>query len=137
RLGMDVYLRTQVRRLSGGQRQRLALATAVVGRPELVFLDEPSAGLDPQARLAVWDLVRALRAAGTTIVLTTHHMAEAEALADHVVVVDHGRAVASGTTASLLGDGTSVRLTVDTHEGAARDRATTDEDLARDLAARI
>ncbi|MBC7290073.1 MAG: ABC transporter ATP-binding protein [Actinotalea sp.] len=113
RLGMESFARTQVRRLSGGQRQRLALACAVVGRPEVVFLDEPSAGLDPQARLAVWDLVRELRDAGTTIVLTTHQMAEAEALADHVVVVDGGRAVASGTPAELVGGasgGSTLRL---------------------------
>lgn len=105
RLGIDTFARTQVRRLSGGQRQRLALAVAVVGRPELVFLDEPSAGMDPQARLAVWDLVRELREQGTAIVVTTHQMVEAEALADHVVVVDHGTTVAAGTTRELLGDG--------------------------------
>jgi ABC-2 type transport system ATP-binding protein len=103
RLGITSFARTQVRRLSGGQRQRLALACAVAGRPEVVFLDEPSAGLDPQARLAVWDLVRELRDAGTSIVLTTHQMTEAEALADHVVVVDDGRAVATGSPAELVG----------------------------------
>ena len=100
-LGLEPVLRTTVRRLSGGQRQRLALATAVVGRPELVFLDEPSAGLDPQARAAVWDLVHTLRDAGVTVVLTTHLMDEAERLADHVVVVDAGRVVAEGTPAEL------------------------------------
>lgn len=105
RLGIDAFARTQVRRLSGGQRQRLALAAALVGRPEVAFLDEPSAGLDPQARLAVWDLVRELRDAGTTIVVTTHQMSEAEALADHVVVVDGGRTVAAGTVAEVVGDG--------------------------------
>jgi ABC-2 type transport system ATP-binding protein len=100
-LGLEPVLRTTVRRLSGGQRQRLALAAAVVGRPELVFLDEPTAGLDPQARLAVWDLVRTLRVAGVAVVLTTHLMEEAERLADDVVVVDHGRVVARGTPAEL------------------------------------
>jgi ABC-2 type transport system ATP-binding protein len=100
-LGLDPVLRTTVRRLSGGQRQRLALAASVVGRPELVFLDEPTAGLDPQARLAVWGLVRSLREAGVAVVLTTHLMDEAERLADHVVVVDHGRVVAQGTPAEL------------------------------------
>ena len=110
RLGIDRFARTTVRRLSGGERQRLALATAVVGRPEVVFLDEPSAGLDPQARLAVWELVGELRAEGTTIMLTTHQMTEAEALADHVVVVDEGEVVAAGTVDSLTGGETTVRV---------------------------
>jgi ABC-2 type transport system ATP-binding protein len=111
-LGLDAVARTPVRRLSGGQRQRLALAVAVVGRPELAFLDEPTAGLDPQARHAVWDLVRGLRDAGTSVVLTTHQMADAEALADRVVVVDHGRTVAAGTVADIVGAPESVRVTV-------------------------
>ncbi|NAZ76468.1 ATP-binding cassette domain-containing protein [Kineococcus sp. T13] len=101
RLGLTSFARTRVRRLSGGQRQRLAVACALVGRPELVFLDEPSAGLDPQARLAVWDVVREARASGVSVVLTTHLMEEAERLADAVVVVDHGRVVASGTPEEL------------------------------------
>jgi ABC-2 type transport system ATP-binding protein len=100
-LGLAPVLRTTVRRLSGGQRQRLALALAVVGRPEIVFLDEPSAGLDPHARLAVWSLIRSLREAGVAVVLTTHLMDEAERLADHVVVVDAGRVVAEGTPVEL------------------------------------
>ena len=101
RLGLTSFAKTRVRRLSGGQRQRLATACALVGRPELVFLDEPSAGLDPQARLAVWDVVREVRAAGVAVVLTTHLMEEAERLADSVVVVDHGRAVATGSPDEL------------------------------------
>ena len=101
RLGLADVARTPFRRLSGGQQQRLSLAMAVVGRPELVFLDEPTAGLDPQARHATWDLVDSLRRDGVAVVLTTHHMEEAEHLADHVVVVDHGRAVAQGTVAEL------------------------------------
>jgi ABC-2 type transport system ATP-binding protein len=101
RLGLTSFARTRVRRLSGGQRQRLAVACALVGRPELVFLDEPSAGLDPQARLAVWDVVREVRAAGVAVVLTTHLMEEAERLADDVVVVDHGRVVAAGSPEEL------------------------------------
>ncbi len=102
RLGIASFARTSVRRLSGGQRQRLALACAVVGRPELVFLDEPSAGLDPQSRRAVWELVSELRADGAAVVLTTHLMDEAQSLADVVHVVDHGKVIASGTVPELL-----------------------------------
>ncbi|MFI0422633.1 ABC transporter [Spongiactinospora gelatinilytica] len=102
-LGLAEHRRTPYRRLSGGQQQRLSLAAAVIGRPELVFLDEPTAGLDPQARHACWDLVRDLRAAGVSVVLTTHYMDEAERLADQVVIIDHGRAVANGSPASLTG----------------------------------
>ena len=102
RLGLASFARTTVRRLSGGQRQRLSLAAAVVGRPEVVFLDEPSAGMDPQSRHAVWDLVRELRDEGTAVVLTTHLMDEAEDLADRVHVVDHGRVIASGSVPELL-----------------------------------
>lgn len=101
RLGLHGFARTTVRRLSGGQRQRVALAAAVVGRPDVVFLDEPSAGMDPQSRRAVWDLVRELRADGVAIVLTTHLMDEAADLADHVHVVDHGRVIASGSVREL------------------------------------
>lgn len=108
RLGLGSFARTTVRRLSGGQRQRLALAAAVVGRPRLVFLDEPSAGMDPQSRQAVWDLVRSGRDEGVSFVLTTHLMDEAAALADKVVIVDHGTVIASGSVAELTGaDSTS------------------------------
>ncbi len=102
RLGLASFAATTVRRLSGGQRQRLALAAALVGRPELVFLDEPSAGMDPQSRHAVWELVRALRDQGVSIVLTTHLMDEAEELADRVVIVDHGQVIAEGAPAELV-----------------------------------
>jgi ABC-2 type transport system ATP-binding protein len=103
RLAIGPFARTPVRRLSGGQRQRLALAAALVGRPELVFLDEPGAGLDPQSRLAVAGVVRDLVADGVAVLLTTHDIDEAERLADQVVVLDHGRVVAAGTPASLTG----------------------------------
>ncbi|MFE3453594.1 ABC transporter ATP-binding protein [Nonomuraea sp. NPDC059194] len=103
RLGLAEHARTPYRRMSGGQQQRLSLAGAVIGRPELVFLDEPTAGLDPQARRACWELVADLRAAGVAVVLTTHYMDEAERLADHVVIIDRGRVVAEGTPASLTG----------------------------------
>ncbi|MBC7374902.1 MAG: ABC transporter ATP-binding protein [Frankiales bacterium] len=105
RLGLAEVQRTAYRRLSGGQQQRLSLAMAVVGRPELVFLDEPTAGLDPQARHATWELVRALRADGGTVVLTTHLMDEAEHLADDIVIVDHGQVVAAGTLGELTRSG--------------------------------
>jgi ABC-2 type transport system ATP-binding protein len=103
RLGLHTVARTPLRRLSGGQRQRVALACALVGRPLVAFLDEPTAGLDPQARLAVWRLVEEVREAGTAVVLTTHLMDEAERLADRVVVVDGGRVVAEGSPAELTG----------------------------------
>jgi ABC-2 type transport system ATP-binding protein len=101
RLGLGSCGRTAYRRLSGGQQQRLALAMAVVGRPELVFVDEPTAGMDPQARRDTWDLLAELRTDGVTIVLTTHYMDEAERLADQVHVIDRGRVVASGSPFEL------------------------------------
>jgi len=110
RLGLAGVERTPVRRLSGGQAQRLSLAMAVVGRPELVFLDEPTAGLDPQARLATWDLVESLRRDGATVVLTTHLMDEAERLADDVVIVDAGRVVAASTVGELTRTGATGQL---------------------------
>ncbi|MEU0482993.1 ABC transporter ATP-binding protein [Streptosporangium sp. NPDC006013] len=103
RLGLTEHARTPYRRLSGGQQQRVSLAGAVIGRPELVFLDEPTAGLDPQARHACWELVRELRASGVSVVLTTHHMDEAEKLSDQIVIIDRGRVVAEGTPSSLTG----------------------------------
>jgi ABC-2 type transport system ATP-binding protein len=105
RLGLGPSRRTAYRRLSGGQQQRLSLAMALVGRPELVFLDEPTAGLDPQARRATWELVAELRDAGVTVVLTTHFMDEAERLADQVVVVDHGVVIAAGSPGELMSQG--------------------------------
>ncbi|GAA1568542.1 ABC transporter ATP-binding protein [Streptomyces globosus] len=105
RLGLEGCGRTPYRRLSGGQQQRLSLAMAVVGRPELVFLDEPTAGLDPQARRATWELVRELRADGVGVVLTTHHMDEAEQLADEVAIVDAGRVIAHGSPEQLCRGG--------------------------------
>jgi len=103
-LGLTSARRTPYKRLSGGQQQRLSLACALVGRPELVFLDEPTAGLDPQARRLVWELVAALRADGVSVLLTTHVMEEAEGLADHVVIIDRGRVVAEGTPRQLTAE---------------------------------
>ena len=110
RLGLAASVRTPFKRLSGGQQQRLSLAAAVIGRPELVFLDEPTAGLDPQARHATWDLITGLRQSGASVILTTHQMDEAEQLADHVVIVDHGQVVADGTPAELTGTAGQLRF---------------------------
>jgi ABC-2 type transport system ATP-binding protein len=101
RLGLGGCGRTPYRRLSGGQQQRLGVAMAVVGRPELVFLDEPTAGLDPQARHATWELVEELARDGVTVVLTTHYIEEAERLAHQVYVLDHGQVLATGSPAEL------------------------------------
>ena len=94
--------KSRVGGLSGGQKQRLAMACALVGDPELVFLDEPTTGLDPQARRNLWELVEQLKRAGRTIILTTHYMDEAERLCDHVAVMDHGRIIALGTPKELI-----------------------------------
>jgi ABC-2 type transport system ATP-binding protein len=110
KLGLAGSARTAYKHLSGGQQQRLALAAAVIGRPELVFLDEPTAGLDPQARHATWELIESLRTAGTAVILATHYMEEAERLADQVAIVDHGQLVASGSPAELTGSAGQLRF---------------------------
>lgn len=117
RLGLGGIGRTPYRRLSGGQQQRLSLATALVGRPELVFLDEPTAGLDPQARRTTWELVDELRASGVTVVLTTHFMDEAERIADRVHVIDRGRLIASGTPKQLTSEGAENTLRLSASAG--------------------
>jgi ABC-2 type transport system ATP-binding protein len=96
RLGVTDFAGTTVRRLSGGQKQRLALAAALLGRPEVLFLDEPAAGLDPHGRLDVWDIITEQRAAGRSVVVTTHSFDEAQHLADHLVIMNAGRTVAEG-----------------------------------------
>ena len=110
RVGLTDVARVPVKRLSGGQKQRLSLAAALVGRPELVFLDEPTAGMDPQARNGTWELIGELRRDGVTVVLTTHYLQEAETLADQVVVVDAGRIVAQGTPRELTHAGEDGQL---------------------------
>ena len=111
-VGLEDATRTRFRQLSGGQKQRLSLALALVGRPELVFLDEPTAAMDPQARRATWDIIRDLQARGVTVLLTTHFMEEAEKLADRVAIVDRGRLVALDSPAALgRRDGGDIRFT--------------------------
>ncbi|NLG55726.1 MAG: ABC transporter ATP-binding protein [Rhodococcus sp.] len=110
RLGLTGARNTPYRRLSGGQQQRLSLACALVGRPELVFLDEPTAGLDAQARLLVWELIDALRRDGVSVLLTTHLMDEAEELADQLVIIDKGQIVASGTPSEVTRRGSEGQL---------------------------
>jgi len=103
RVGLNTANKTRCRRLSGGQKRRLALAVALVGNPTLVFLDEPTSGMDPQARLATWEIVRELKQNGVTVLLTTHLMDEAERLADRIAIIDHGRLVAFDTPSGLTG----------------------------------
>lgn len=112
RLGLRGVAATRCRRLSGGQKRRLALALALVGRPELLFLDEPTTGMDPQARRATWQIIREARDRGCTVLITTHLMDEAERLADRVGILDHGRLIALDRPAALVGPGASgtVRL---------------------------
>lgn len=100
-LGLKNVRGTTYRRLSGGQRQRLSLGLAIITRPKLVFLDEPTAGMDAQSRLLVWTLIRQLRADGVTVILTTHLMDEAQSLADEVIIMDHGKIVMQGPPAQL------------------------------------
>lgn len=108
RVGLTSVARTPYRRLSGGQQQAVNLAGALVGRPELVFLDEPTAGMDPHARHTTWDLVDELRTAGVSVILTTHAMDEAQQLADRVVLIDHGRVALCGTVAELTAGGSTL-----------------------------
>lgn len=100
-LSLDRVAKTPYRRLSGGEQQRVKLACALVGRPDLLFLDEPTAGLDPHARRAVWDLIGQERGRGTAVVLSTHLLDEAERLADRIIIVHHGRIVVAGSPKEL------------------------------------
>ncbi|HEX6882678.1 MAG TPA: ABC transporter ATP-binding protein [Planctomycetota bacterium] len=101
-VGLEEKARTRVGELSGGQKQRLALASALLHRPRLLFLDEPSTGLDPQARRRLWELVEAFKAEGGSVLLTTHYMDEAERLADDLVIMDHGKIIAQGTPRAII-----------------------------------
>lgn len=107
-LDLTAHLRTPYRRLSGGQQQAVNLLGAIVGRPELVVLDEPTAGMDPRARRTTWELVGALAQAGTAVLLTTHDMAEAQSLGDRVAIIHHGRVRVDSTVAELTDSGRSL-----------------------------
>ena len=120
-------------KLSGGQKQRLAVACALVGDPQLLFLDEPTTGLDPQSRRQLWDVIRTFRATGRTVMLTTHYMDEAERLCDRVAVVDHGKVIALGSPAKLIAQLGGENIVV----VLARRRARTPFDDARTRAAAV
>lgn len=101
-LSLDEKRNARVGKLSGGQKQRLAVACALIGNPDILFLDEPTTGLDPQSRLQLWDVVTKFRSTGGTVLLTTHYMDEAERLCDRIAIVDHGKRIALGTPAELI-----------------------------------
>ncbi|MEV4347889.1 ABC transporter ATP-binding protein [Actinoplanes sp. NPDC049596] len=109
-VGLAEKSKSRIRQLSGGQRRRLDVALGIVGRPELLFLDEPTTGFDPQARRQFWDLIRELAAEGTTIMLTTHYLEEAEALADRLAVLAEGRILAEGTPTTLGGGAKTTKV---------------------------
>ncbi len=110
RLGLTRVARTPYRRLSGGEQQKLALACALVGRPEVAFLDEPTTGLDPESRIGVWQFLAELRDSGVGVVMSTHLLDEAQSLADHVIVIDQGRLAAAGSVAELTGTSPGLRF---------------------------
>jgi ABC-2 type transport system ATP-binding protein len=139
RVGLSDKARSRTHTLSGGQKRRLDVALGIVGRPELLFLDEPTTGFDPEARREFWGLIRDLQAGGTTILLTTHYLEEAEALADRVGVIARGRLIAVDTP-RLLGDRDSALATISwrTPEGTwERTRSATPTAVVTDLAARF
>jgi ABC-2 type transport system ATP-binding protein len=139
RVGLAGKTRARTHTLSGGQKRRLDVALGIVGRPELLFLDEPTTGFDPEARREFWQLIRDLQAGGTTILLTTHYLEEAEALADRVGVITHGRLIAVDTP-KLLGDRDSALATVAwrTEEGVWEStKSATPTAVVTDLAVRF
>jgi ABC-2 type transport system ATP-binding protein len=137
-VGLEEKRSARVRQLSGGQRRRLDVALGVIGNPELLFLDEPTTGFDPEARRKFWGLVRNLADAGTTVLLTTHYLDEAEALSDRLAVIVGGRIVARGTAATI-GDRTSAAATVSWREGDTARTVHTDEptQVVTELAQRL
>lgn len=140
RLGITAFANRTIRRMSGGQKQRVGMAAALIGRPQLVFLDEPTAGLDPQSRLAVFTIVEELREQGVAVVLTTHDMDDAAQLSDYVTIIDKGQVISHGTVDELTGDGSST-LTIRAHHLGqnllGQFRAYGEVDLAKDDAVTI
>lgn len=137
-VGLSAKAGARAHTLSGGQRRRLDVGLGIVGSPELLFLDEPTTGFDPEARRSFWSLVRSLRADGTTVLLTTHYLEEAAALADRVVVVTAGRVAAEGTPASLGGPDARRPVVHWTEDGAARsERTSRPTALVAELSARL
>jgi ABC-2 type transport system ATP-binding protein len=124
--GLEAAADRRARTLSGGQKRRLDLALALIGDPELVFLDEPTVGFDPAARRAAWDTIRALRALGKTVLLTTHYLDEAQALADRVAIVKDGSILASGAPAELVAGAASYRVAWRRADGVREERVTDD-----------
>jgi ABC-2 type transport system ATP-binding protein len=138
-VGLSERARSRYRTLSGGERQRLSLALALVGRPRLLFLDEPTAGMDPRARLVTWEAVREQRSQGVTVLLTTHSMEEAERLADRVAIINQGRLVALDTPTALIGAGGGGVVELETIErltpaGLAKLSALASVERSRELA---
>lgn len=123
-VGLTDQARTRIRRLSGGQRRRVDVALGIVGNPELLFLDEPTTGFDPEARRQFWDLIRSLKREGTTILLTTHYLDEAAQLADRAGVIAEGRLVALGATDEIGGAGARVPIVRWSEKGALREERT-------------
>lgn len=135
RLGITAFADRTIRRMSGGQKQRVGMAAALIGKPQLVFLDEPTAGLDPQSRLAVFAIVEELREQGVAVVLTTHDMDDAASLSDYVTIIDKGQVISHGTVAELTGDGSSTFTIRAKHLGQNlldQLRAYGDMDVAKD-----
>ncbi len=112
----------KVEKLSGGQRQRLAIGVALIGNPQLIFMDEPTTGLDAQARRNVWEMIMALKKSGKTVFLTTHYMEEAEQLSDYVYIMDHGKIIAHGTPQELVQSFGGKRM-VEVHTSLSKDKA--------------
>ena len=140
RLGITAFANRTIRRMSGGQKQRVGMAAALIGKPQLVFLDEPTAGLDPQSRLAVFTIVEELREQGVAVVLTTHDMDDAAHLSDYVTIIDKGHVISHGTVGELTGDGSSTLTIRARHLGQnllEKFRAYGEVDLAKDGAVTI
>jgi ABC-2 type transport system ATP-binding protein len=118
-VALDGKRRSRVGTLSGGQKQRLSVACALAGNPDLLFLDEPTTGLDPQSRRQLWDVLERFRSSGGTILLTTHYMDEAQVLCDRVAIVDHGRVIAEGSPNELITSLAAPKTVV--HQGTLED----------------